>query len=1126
MRATVRRSMTSRRRLVPATLICSALLCSSLIWTSGVGLAPEQEPDETARIEARQEWFWQSRRQGVSSPAAARSLRNSAALDTARAIERLGRDRGAGRAVERWRSMGPAGARFPGWAWGAVSGRITALARDGSGTLYVAGAAGGAWKSVDDGANWTSLFDAAPTQSIGALAVDPHDARVVWAGTGDYNASCEAYFGLGMLRSEDGGASWQLRNGTGPTALDSVASFSAIVVDPLDTQHVLAGAVSRGCRDGVRAAGGVFVTRDGGVTWTQRLGDVAVYSLVQDQQDRRVYWSGTDNGVYKSIDGGERWMRQTASGLPGVLGGRAEVAIAPSDGRVVYALFSSVPTGPELWRTLDGGSSWTRRASGQNACDGQCGYNSTLVVDPFDPQLVYRGTVRLFVSRDGGAGWEPLLGLGTAQQVHSDIQELFIDPNRPEELLIGCDGGVWRSKDRGVSFENLNSNLEFTMFYGIDIHPFDREQLCGGTQDNSSLARPDADNVWELQLFTGDGALCQIDPLDPAFAYVGSVAVNGSAVFRSSNGLLGDFDVMITSPDRGVDPSDRWPWIPQYMLDPATPRTLFLASHRVYRSFDRGERWEQVGPADLSRDRRSSVSALEIQRNFSNVLLAGTYDGRVWRSADSGTQWTDVSVGIPVRWVNDLAGDPTDPSRFFAVLGGFNSAHLWEWREFEGWAARGTGLPDVPANSLVMISASTLFVGTDVGVFRSVDGGRHFEPVMEGMPQGLVVTDLKYSSSLNTLTAGTYGRGAWQIALEPVAPKLVADSADRPLVEVSGDGDGFVDPGESFELTPRLRNLGGTPALGLNARLTTETPLVAIEPPATRSFGDAQQGATVAPESPFRFSVSQQFPCGSEIVFDLRDLDSELPDRVYDPLPAIDRVIVADRFGPPIVERALDEDFDPPPAQPLLHEARPSPLSGCSAPAKDEWRLRTKDARHRRSAHFGRGPGATYARGGFGWFYPAGKDSAQDPGLAIPSDAAAAVLTIEHWFNTQPGADGAQVLVDAVADGEDRYTLLTPEGDYTGPLRTGFCNPLEGQPAFHGKSSGWITSRFDLSRFRGQRIHLAMVFGSDSVASRGEGWYVDRIVLESTRPGAPSCSAGQRFVEPQRRGGRTTPMSP
>lgn len=1096
-----------RRRFVVSLM----LLATAAFAVAETGPGPEPEENESARIRARREWFERSRTQGVASAAAARSLRNAAALDTARAIARLRRDRAPRQSLERWRSLGPSGARFPGWKFSDVSGRITALARDTSGALYVAGAAGGAWKSIDDGASWTSLLDSSVTPSIGALAVDPNDARVLWAGTGDYNVSCDAYFGAGMLRSEDGGASWQRRNGAGAMSLETVSSFAAIVVDPRDSRHVLAGATSRGCRDGAATAGGIFASRDGGATWVERLGGVAVHSLVQDYQDRRVYWAGTDRGVYKSTDDGDRWVKQTASKLPNGSTGRTELAIAPSDGRIVYVLFSGGTTGSEFWSTLDGGETWTRRSSGNNACDGQCNYNMTLAVDPLDPQVVYRGTVRLFKSSDGGASWTPLIAfLGPDQQVHQDIQELLLDPNSPNELLIGSDGGVWRSNDNGLSFENLNANLDLTMFYGIDVHPFDREQLCGGSQDNSSLARVNSGNVWQLQSFTGDGLLCQIDPLDPAFVYIGAVAVNGPAVFRSSNGLLGEFNVVITSPDRGVNPADRWPWVPQYLVDPAAPRTLFLASHRIYRSLDRGERWQQVGPIDLTADGRSNVSGLEVHRNFSTVVLAGTQDGRVWRSVDYGIQWTDVSAGLPQRYVNDLAGDPTDKSRFFAVIGGFNTAHLWEWNETIGWIARGTGLPNVPANSVVMISRDTLFVGTDVGVFRSQDGGRSFEPFMEGLPQGVVVTDLKYSASLNTLTTATYGRGAWQISLDPVAPNLALDSVDQPMVERRGDGDGFVDAGESFELTPRLKNVGGTPALGISAQLSTATPLVTIESPATRRFGEALPGGVVTPETPPVFTVSEQFPCGGEIVFDLTELSSDVPASRYDSLPEVLRVTVADRFGPAIVERALDEDFDPAPTLALNHRARPSPLAECSNPTRDEWKLRSKDATHRRSAHYGRGRGATYSRYGYGWLYPAGKDSAQDPGLLIPSDATSAMLTIEHWFSTQPGADGGQVLVDTVPDGRDDYGLVTPVGGYTGPLRSGSCNPLQGQPAFYGRSGGWITSRFDLTRFRGRLVYLAFVFGSDNVGSRNEGWYVDKVVLETTRPGEPSCSAASR----------------
>ncbi len=1068
-----------------------------------------RESDESEQIRSREQWFAANRAQGLEANTSARALRRAAAIETlqAAARQRSNAPQGVASTTNRWWPMGPAGARFDQFRFGDVSGRVSALARDAQGILYVGGASGGLWKSIDDGASWISLLDNAETPSVGAIAVDPNDSNVLWIGTGDYNVSCEAYFGVGILQSVDGGLSWRSRNGSSGSGLESVSSFAAMVVDPRDSNHVLAGAVARGCVGGTASPGGVFVTRDAGLTWNERLSGAAVYSLVQDRQDRRILWAGTGQGIFKSIDNGESWIKQTASRLPNNSTGRTELAVAPSDGRIVYALFSGGPTGIEFWGTIDGGVTWTKRSTGVAACDGQCNYNMALTVDPLDPQVIYRGTVWLFKSVDGGETWAPLIApLGPDQEVHQDIQELLIDPAQPRTLYIGSDGGVWRSDDAGATFTNINANLSLTQFYGIDVHPFDSGQICGGTQDNSSLVRADASNRWQLQEFTGDGLLCQVDPVDPAYVYIGAFAFNGPAVLRSTTGLLGPFNVNISTISNGIDPFERWPFIPQFIVDPGAPNTLYLASQRIYRTLDRGDHWEKLGPADLTSTGRGSVTALDVHRNFSNVVLAGTEDGRVWRSDNRGLKWSDVSSGLPSRRINDLAGDPTNASRAFAVVGGFNTAHLWAWDDVDGCFARGDGLPNVPANSVIAVSRDQLFAATDVGVFRSVDAGHSFEPFIEGLPHGVVVVDLKYSSRLNTLTAGTYGRGVWQVSLEPVAPKLILETVDRPLTEVAGDGDGFVDPGETFEVTARLRNVGGETARGIRASLSTATAGVTIVPPAERSFGNADAGEVVPPDSPMRFTVSPNTPCGSDIHFDLTDVTSVEPSLRYDELLDVLTLTVADRFGPPVIARPLDEDFDPPPAIGWSHSALPSPTSACPSPTKDEWKMRRKDGARRNSFHYGKGPGSSYGRLAHGWLYYGGRDSTQGAGVVIPADVDTVVLRIEHWYNTQRGADGGQVLIDAIDDGRDDYTLLVPEGGYTGTLRSGTCNPLQGKPAFNGKSGGWITSRFDLTRYRGRRVRFAFVFGSDTSPSRNEGWYIDRVVIETQRPGDPICT--------------------
>lgn len=1090
--------------LVVVAFTASPLVAAQTDPSTTPRFAPKENGEER-EIEERREWFLRRRLDGVTSIEEARRLRALATAETAQRISELQYRRSQGQVDLNnfWSLKGPAGSHFGGWAFGDVSGRITAIAKNSAGTLFAGGAAGGVWRSTNNGLSWTSLLDQIETQSVGAIGTDPNDNNVIWVATGDYNSGCEGYFGVGVLRSTDGGLTWQKRNGTGGTVLDNVSSFAALVVDPRSSGHVLVAATARGCVGGSGGSGGIFTTDDAGATWTERLSGVAVYALVQDRQNRDNYWAGTNQGVYKSTNNGVSWVKQTASSLPSSNTSRTEVAIAPSNGNVVYALFAGGPSGNEFWRTTNGGGSWTKMSTGSSACDGQCTYNMTLAVHLTNPDTVYRGTVLVFKSTNGGAAWTQLTnGWGGSQQVHQDTQELLIDPVLPETLYIGSDGGVWRTDDGGSSFTCLNTDLNLAQFYAIDVHPTDPGIICGGAQDNSSLARPSATSVWELQAVTGDGFVCQINPVDPNIAYITSYPSGGPSVSRSTTGVFGSFSG-ITGSGSGVNSGDRWNWVTPYIVDPMTPNVLYLGSQRLYKSINHGSNWTPIGPNDMTGG-SGTVYSIEVNRNFHDVVYAGTESGRVWRSADGGNSWTDITSGLPGRGINDLASDPTDPERVFAVVGGFNTAHLWEWKLGSGWIARGADLPNVPHNTALALTGTELFVGSDVGVHRSIDGGVSFTPYMDGLPLGLVVTDLKYKPAHNTLTLGSYARGAWQTSLDPVAPILIFDSLVLPLTEVDGDGDGSVEPGETFEVTPRIKNVGGLTAQTTQARLSTTTPGVTILQPSTRSFGDIAGGTAASTTSPYRFAVAPNFPCGGTIVFDLVDLTSATAPGSFNDLTQAFTVTVLDHNQPNIPTVWLEEDFDPAPPSGWAHNVGSASIFGCNVTWKDEWKLLQKDAAHGISYHAGNGPGQSYQRYDYSWLHHGGKDSAGGPGIDIPADAVKSTLTLTHWYNTQVNRDGGRVGIDAIDDNQDTYVTLVPVGGYDGTLN-GSCNPLNGDDAFMGVSLGWVTDTFDLTPYRGKKIYLAFVFGSDGAVSTNEGWYIDTVKVDSEVFGSPVC---------------------
>ena len=1077
---------------------------------ASAALAQQQTPriddrdhGEEEQLERRIEWFYSTRRAGTTSPEQLAALRRAAVQQTADRLRAQRMTRGVD-VPNTWVPMGPAASHFGGWAFGDISGRVTAITRDTErNILYVAAAAGGLWKSTNDGLSWTQLFDAAGTHTLGAMTFDPGSPDVLWAGTGDFVQGCEGYFGIGLLRSADGGLTWAPRNGSGASTLEDMSNFSSVVVDPRDGNHVVVGGRVRGCSSGTQATGGLFTTTDAGLNWTKRLADTEIHEIAEDPVTRDTWWAATNKGIYKSTNNGVTWTIQTASGLPNGNTGRTELAIAPSNPQVVYALFEN---SNDVWRTTNGGSSWTRQSSGNNACDGQCWYNMVLRVHPTTPDTVYRGTIHIFKSTNGGVNWTDLSNAwGSSQKVHQDTHAFWVETANPEWLYVGSDGGVWKSTNGGASFSSLNTNLSMTQFYAIAVDASNSGVICGGAQDNSSLARGGVTNVWDLQGVTGDGFVCAIDPVNPNYAYITSYPSGGyPSVSRSTSGIFGGFGG-ITGPGSGIVGGDRIDWVTPYILDPRAPSVLYVGTHRVYKSIDHGTTWAQSGPSDMTGG-SGDILTLEVNRNYNGSVFAGTTDGRVWRTTNGGAQWTNITSGLPARSINDVAADPTAPARAFTVVGGFGTAHLWEHTGSGTWIARGGGLPDVPANSVLMLTGSDVVVGTDVGVFRSTDGGASFAPFMTGLPEGLVVTDLKYDAGSNTITAGTYGRGAWQVVIDPIDPIIIFDSVQLPLTQLDGDGDGNVEPGETWQVTPVLRNAGGLMASGVTARLSSSTPGVTFGSPAVRGFGDLAAGASAAAAQPYVFSVDPGFSCGGAISFDLVQIGSSNAPATYPDLPAAFAATVADHFDPDVITPLLDEDFDPTPATGWTHQAINPGLGGCGGQTfKDEWKFASKDAPHGQSFHCGNGPGNVYSSTNYAWLFYGGKDSTNGPGIAIPADANAAQLTLTHWYSAQTNQDGSQVVADVIDDNQDVFTTLVPNEGYTGTIQTGLCNGLGGKPAFTGVSGGWVTSTFDLSAYVGRTIWLAFVFGSDRFASANEGWYLDLVKVESKKPGAPVC---------------------
>lgn len=663
------------------------------------------------------------------------------------------------------------------------TGRLTAIAvhPTNPNVIYVGGAQGGVWKTTNGGANWTPLTDRECSLAMGWIVLDPVDPDIVYAATGEQHFSGDSYYGCGVLRSTDGGATWtQLGADVFDVATTTSGGvrISRILLDPRT-----AGSTANTTLY-VAADNGVWKSTDGGVSWTRTLaagnaGPAPATDLVMHPSNPDVLYAALGrvtgdaaNGVYRSTDAGVTWTR--LSGFPSEDVGRISLAIAPSQPSILYAGVQNAFGGPPgdgtllgIFKSTDGGERWSL-VSNAPSCNTQCWYDMALAVHPRDPDTVFFGGVPLYRSTNGGLTFQSV-GTGPGGSVHADQHVIVYDPNDPRTVYVGNDGGIYRSRAGGApgTWESLNTDLAITQFYaGIALHPTDPTIVLGGTQDNGTL-RYAGSPSWR-QVLGGDGGFTAIDFQDPRFAYAETQWTPGSGFSgprRSDDG--GPFQLKTA----GIDLSDRALFIPPLVMDPSDPKVLYFGTYRLYRTTNRGESWTPISP-DLAGPTRA-ISAIAVAPSAPQEIYVGTNGGDVHRTRNGGGAWTSVSAGLPRRVITDIAVDPGNPDVVFVTLSGFQTEHVFRSTDGgETWTAISNGLPDLPVNAIVVDprSSSILYIGTDLGVFRTVNGGASWEPLNEGMPN-VAVFDLALNPRTGQLVAATHGRGmfAREVAVDVVA---------------------------------------------------------------------------------------------------------------------------------------------------------------------------------------------------------------------------------------------------------------------------------------------------------------------------------------------------------------------
>jgi uncharacterized repeat protein (TIGR01451 family) len=792
-------------------------------------------------------------------------------------------------------------------SFSAMSGRIGALAiRPSNGQFILGAAQGGIWLYDSTSGTWSPKSNDNSTQSIGALAIAPSNDSIVYAGTGEGALSGDSYFGDGVLKSTNGGNTWA------PVSGDYFrgVSMSRLVVDPTNPNHVYA-AVLRG-RGGARRTSptvhsryGVWESKDGAATWNliQEVKDTnGATDLELDPQNPQILYSSFwGDAIYKSSDGGASWSKAMA-GLPiaayAANQTRFSISISrptPASPAVLYAGFdwadASGHHDSRVFKSINGAASWAILAGGtgadavENYCDTQCFYDNVIEVDPTNPDVVFAagqfnygiGSGGIFRSDDGGATWK---NLGYDQ--HPDFHAIAFDPANTAQVLIGSDGGVWSSPDRGgrpnaadplsaVTWQNLNggvnpttagilsrSNLAIAQFTSIATVPqippttLGTGRFWGGTQDNGTLRKTGGSGQQWFDVGNGDGGQALVDPtpescvLGPACYVYGTFF--GVTPYRYTDG--GNF---FTNQyiRKGINLGDRSDFYIPFVLSKNNPNQLYLGTYRLYRTDNAKTasaadvQWKAIS-GDLTTGcagtapngaRNCTISAIGV--GGGQGVYTGSLDGLVYVSPDAQVNdsptWTRVGRGeLPNRPVSQIAVDRSNYRIAYLAYNGFNAAtpsrpgHVFRTKDGgNNWADITANLPDSPVNSLILDPSfpNTLYAGTDVGPFMTRNGGATWTALGTGFPL-VAIWQLDLDPAHRVLAAGTHGRGAFDLLDAVSAPALVLSKVDagKPVGATS-----------NVDYAITLKNVGNATATGV----TLTDPV-----PANTTFVSADSGGT------------------------------------------------------------------------------------------------------------------------------------------------------------------------------------------------------------------------------------------------------------------------------------------
>jgi len=713
-----------------------------------------------------------------------------------------------------WQNIGPAN----------CGGRTLCVAVDPSDTsnVWAGSASGGLWKSTKGGIgpSWTPVPTGFPALGISTIAFAPGNSKTIIIGTGETYAygistnglidrTTRGIFGIGILKSTDGGATWtQVLNWT----YQQNRGVWDIKFNPLDPNQVYAATTE-----------GIYKSADGGNTWKNIYPAEMAMDLLIDPVDTNVIYCGVGNlsspnkGLYRSMNSGATWSI-LSNGLPSNTNrtGRITLAINPKNHKTILAHICTAFNTVGFYISRNQGTSWAARSS-LDIASYQGWYSEGMVFDPVDSNRIVVAGVSIYKSSDMANNFSKISG---ANNVHLDFHDIVVNPLNPKKIYIATDGGVYRSNDFGTTFYSCSNGYVTSQFYIGAVSYQDPNIALAGAQDNGVWKFSGTPN-WTNPI-GADGCYTAIHPTSDLTMYGATQYLN---VRKSTNKGVSFNTQVISSPSSstGTNPTA---FLAPFVVCPSNPQVMYAGGDSVIKSTNGGTNWSVVGPIPL--DNRNIILSIGVSSTNKDTLYVGTAPTHttagIFRSGNGGTSFTNITGSLPNRYLRRITVDPKNSKIVYATFSGFGTGHIFKSTDAGmSWTDISTSLPDIPFHCLAVHpkNANTIFAGCDLGVFYSQDGGSTWSAFNAALPEVVMIFDLVVSPADNSLLAFTHGRGLYKRDLSDVVQISEPSLLDLNFTISPNPANTEV----SFDLSCNENIQGDLSIYNVNGRKMTSVPL-------------------------------------------------------------------------------------------------------------------------------------------------------------------------------------------------------------------------------------------------------------------------------------------------------------